>query len=65
MTRPLLLGEKDEIDYSYYSLAWSPAEDVVVLGFRTSEDQPAQVFWLFDPGRSRRHHYRRPGGLHL
>ena len=22
----------------------------VVLGFRKSEDQPAQVFWLFDPG---------------
>jgi Tol biopolymer transport system component len=44
-----LLGENDEIDYSYYSLAWSPAEDRVVLGFRQSEDQPAQVFWLFDP----------------
>jgi hypothetical protein len=45
-----LLGEKDEIDYSYYSLAWSPAENEVVLGFRQSEDSPAQVFWLFDPG---------------
>jgi Tol biopolymer transport system component len=45
-----LLGEKDERDYSYYSLAWSPAEEVVVLGFRMSEDQPAQVFWLFNPG---------------
>jgi Tol biopolymer transport system component len=45
-----LLGEYDEIDYSYYSLAWSPAEDVVALGFRKSEDSPAQVFWLFDPG---------------
>jgi Tol biopolymer transport system component len=45
-----LLGENDETDYSYYSLAWSPAEDEVVLGFRKSEDQPAQVFWLFDPG---------------
>jgi Tol biopolymer transport system component len=45
-----LLGEKDEIDYSYYSLAWSPTEDRVVLGFRQSEDKPAQVFWLFDPG---------------
>jgi WD40 repeat protein len=45
-----LLGENDERDYSYYSLAWSPAEDVVVLGFRMSEDKPAQVFWLFDPG---------------
>ncbi len=45
-----LLGENDEIDYSYYSLAWSPAEYEVVLGFRKSEDSPAQVFWLFDPG---------------
>jgi hypothetical protein len=45
-----LLGDKDEIDYSYFSLAWSPTEDEVVLGFRKSEDSPAQVFWLFDPG---------------
>ncbi|MCA2001697.1 MAG: hypothetical protein LDL51_07525 [Chloroflexi bacterium] len=44
-----LLGEHDEIDYSYYSLAWSPAGDEVALGFRKSEDSPAQVFWLFDP----------------
>jgi Tol biopolymer transport system component len=45
-----LLGENDERDYSYYSLAWSPSEDSVVLGFRMNEDQPAQVFWLFNPG---------------
>jgi Tol biopolymer transport system component len=45
-----LLGQNDDHDYSYYSLAWSPAEDSVVLGFRVSDDQPAQVFWLFDPG---------------
>ena len=45
-----LLGQKDERDYSYYSLAWSPVEDSVVLGFRVSDDKPAQVFWLFDPG---------------
>ncbi len=45
-----LIGEYDERDYSYYSLAWSPAEDSIVLGFRMSEDAPAQVFWLFDPG---------------
>ena len=30
-----LLGENDEIDYSYYSLAWSPVENRVVLGFRS------------------------------
>jgi hypothetical protein len=45
-----LLGENDDQDYSYYSLAWSPVEDVIVLGFRMSDDQPAQVLWLFDPG---------------
>ena len=45
-----LLGQKDERDYSYYSLAWSPAEDSVVLSLRLSDDKPAQVFWLFDPG---------------
>lgn len=45
-----LIGAKDERDYSYYSLAWSPVEDSVVLGFRMSDDKPAQVFWLFDPG---------------
>lgn len=45
-----LIGAKDERDYSYYSLAWSPVEDSVVLGFRSSDDKPAQVFWLFDPG---------------
>jgi len=45
-----LLGEKDEIDYSYYSLAWSPTEDEVVLGFRKSQDEPSQIFWLFAPG---------------
>jgi len=45
-----LIGAKDERDYSYYSLAWSPVEDSVVLGFRISDDKPAQVFWLFDPG---------------
>jgi len=45
-----LLGENDEQDYAYYSLAWSPVEDSIILGFRISDDQPAQVFWLFDPG---------------
>jgi len=44
-----LLGENDEQDYAYYSLAWSPVEDSIILGFRISDDQPAQVFWLFDP----------------
>jgi WD40 repeat protein len=47
-TTTTLLGDHDDQDFSYYSLAWSPIEDVIVLGFRLSEDQPAQVFWLFD-----------------
>ena len=45
-----LIGAKDERDYSYHSLAWSPVEDSVVLGFRGGDDDPAQIFWLFDPG---------------
>lgn len=45
-----LLGQNDERDYSYYSLAWSPVENSVVAGFRIGDDSPAQVFWLFNPG---------------
>ncbi|MBI3164471.1 MAG: PD40 domain-containing protein [Chloroflexi bacterium] len=45
-----LIGAKDERDYSYHSLAWSPVEDSIVLGFRDGDDDPAQIFWLFDPG---------------
>ncbi len=45
-----LLGANDNRDYSYYSLAWSPVEDSVLVGFRTSNDNPAETFWLFDPG---------------
>lgn len=45
-----LLGENDEIDHSYYSLAWSPSGDEAALGFRENEDSSAQFFWLFDPG---------------
>jgi Tol biopolymer transport system component len=45
-----LLGQNDDHDYRYYSLAWSPTEDSIVLGFSLSDDQPAEVFWLFDPG---------------
>jgi len=45
-----LLGDSDDHDYAYYSLAWSPVEESIILGFRMSDDQPAQVFWLFDPG---------------
>lgn len=44
-----LIGEKDDRDYAYYSVAWSPLEDRAVLGFRAGEEQPSQVLWVFDP----------------
>lgn len=44
-----LLGTNDEREYAYYSLAWSRHEDQAILGFRESEENPAQIFWLFNP----------------
>ncbi len=46
----VLLGSKDDFDNSYYSLAWSPVDDSVIVGFRAAEDKPEEIFWLFDPG---------------
>ncbi|MDP1546272.1 MAG: hypothetical protein Q8L87_09640 [Anaerolineales bacterium] len=45
-----LIGLNDERDYSYYSLAWSSLENRAVLGFRASDEQPAQILWVFNPG---------------
>jgi Tol biopolymer transport system component len=45
-----LIGLNDERDYSYYSLAWSSLEHRAVLGFRASDEQPAQILWVFNPG---------------
>ena len=45
-----LIGDKDEMDFAYYSLAWSPVDESVLLGMRASGEDPAQVFWLFNPG---------------
>lgn len=45
-----LLGSNDDRDYAYNSVAWSPVEDSVIVSLRNDEDQPAQMFWLFDPG---------------
>ena len=45
-----LIGAKDERDYSYYSLAWSALENRAVLGFRASDEQPALILWVFNPG---------------
>ncbi|HCK66274.1 MAG TPA: hypothetical protein DHW49_08400 [Anaerolineae bacterium] len=46
-----LIGQNDEQDYGYYSLAWSSLEERAVMGFRLSEEQPAQVLWMFNPAR--------------
>lgn len=43
------IGEKDERDYAYYSMAWSSRADRAVLGFRSGEEQPSQILWVFDP----------------
>jgi Tol biopolymer transport system component len=45
-----LLGENDERDYNYKSLAWSPVEDRLVIGLRTDENSVAEGLWLMDPG---------------
>lgn len=46
-----LIGQNDDQDYGYYSLAWSSLEERAVMGFRLSEEQPAQVLWMFNPAR--------------
>lgn len=45
----VLIGEQDQRDHSYYSLAWSLREDRALLSFRAGAEQPEQVFWVFDP----------------
>lgn len=44
-----LFGEKDDRDYYYNSLAWSPVEDALVIGLRAEEDSSAELLWLIDP----------------
>jgi WD40 repeat protein len=44
-----MFGEKDDRDYYYNSLAWSPAEDALVIGLRFEENNPAEALWLMDP----------------
>jgi Tol biopolymer transport system component len=46
-----LIGQNDDQDYRYYSLAWSSIEERAVMGLRLSEEQPAQVLWMFNPAR--------------
>lgn len=45
-----LFGEKDERDYYYNSLAWSPVEDALVIGLRFEENNTAEALWLMNPG---------------
>jgi hypothetical protein len=44
-----LFGEKDDRDYYYNSLAWSPVEDELVVGLRFEENSSAEALWLIDP----------------
>ncbi len=44
-----LIGDKDQRDYSYGALAWSPVGDRVVLSLRTVVEAPGETLWLFDP----------------
>jgi Tol biopolymer transport system component len=44
-----LIGANDDLDYSYYSLAWSPFGDRVVLSYHGGADPLLQTLWLFDP----------------
>jgi hypothetical protein len=47
-----LFGDKDEFDYGYGSIAWSPLDkDVALLEMRSSGDDPTGLLWLFDPGQ--------------
>ncbi|HNN11988.1 MAG TPA: hypothetical protein PKL78_00400 [Anaerolineales bacterium] len=45
----VFIGEKDDHDYSYYSLAWSSREDMAVISLRLAPDQLTQSLWVFNP----------------
>ena len=44
-----MFGENDEIDYHYNSLAWSPTGNMLVIGLRLKDNDPADALWLVDP----------------
>ena len=44
-----LFGSVDVYDSAYYSLAWSPLEERLVLGLRMEENSPSRVLWVLDP----------------
>jgi hypothetical protein len=51
METTTLFGEKDDRDYYYNSLAWSPVENAVVIGLRFEENSMAEGLWLMNPSR--------------
>jgi WD40 repeat protein len=44
-----LFGDKDERDYHYNSLAWSPVEDSLAIGLRPDDSDPSEALWLMSP----------------
>jgi dipeptidyl aminopeptidase/acylaminoacyl peptidase len=44
-----LFGAKDERDYYYNSLAWSPVENALVIGLRFEENNMAEALWVINP----------------
>lgn len=44
-----LFGSVDGYDNAYYSLAWSPLEERLVLGLRMDEESPSRALWVLDP----------------
>jgi WD40 repeat protein len=51
VTRELItvFGQRDDRDYYYNSLAWSPVEDELIIGLRFEENSSAEALWLMDP----------------
>jgi hypothetical protein len=46
-----LFGAKDDRDYYYNSLAWSPVENALIIGLRFEENSMAEALWFMNPGR--------------
>jgi Tol biopolymer transport system component len=44
-----LIGQRDDYDYDYRALAWSPTDQKqLVIGMRKSQDDPSDGLWLID-----------------
>jgi len=44
-----LFGERDDQDYNYSSLAWSPNGDTLIIGLRPAADNPEEALWMMNP----------------